>query len=126
MLASGARMSAPLPTGMTGHAHLDLAHGFRATCLVPRNAAIAALIAYRATISPLYGDVCKYYPTCSAYAVGAIQQHGVVRGSVMAAARLARCHPWAQGGIDDVRPHENFRDELTSLGFVVPSPRRKD
>ena len=119
-------MSAPLPTAMTGNGHLDVAHGWRAACLVPRNAAIAALIAYRATISPIYGDVCKYYPTCSAYAVGAIQQYGVVRGSVMAATRLARCHPWAQGGIDDVRPRTDFRDALTLHGFVVPSPRRKD
>lgn len=119
-------MSAPLPTAMTGDGHFDVARGWRATCLVPRNAAIAALIAYRATISPSYGDVCKYYPTCSAYAVGAIQQYGVVRGSVMAATRLARCHPWAQGGIDDVHPRTDFRDELTLHGFVVPSPRRKD
>lgn len=119
-------MSAPLPTAMTGEAHFDLARGWRATCLAPRNAAIAALIAYRATISPIYGDVCKYYPTCSAYAVGAIQQYGAVRGSVMAATRLARCHPWAQGGIDDVHPRTDFRDELTHHGFVVPSPQRKD
>jgi putative membrane protein insertion efficiency factor len=45
-------------------------------------------------------SVCKYYPSCSAYAVGAVQQHGLVKGSALTAARLARCHPWARGGID--------------------------
>ena len=118
--------SATLPMASVGDGHLEASSAIRSIPLLPRNTVLSLLHGYRATISHAYGDVCKYYPTCSAYAVGAIQQHGVVRGSVMAAARLARCHPWAQGGIDDVRPHENFRDELTSLGFVVPSPRRKD
>ncbi|PZU37401.1 MAG: membrane protein insertion efficiency factor YidD [Microbacterium sp.] len=119
-------MSAPLPTAMTGHGYLDAGHAWRAACLVPRNTAIAALIVYRATVSPLYGDVCKYYPTCSAYAVGAVQQYGVLRGSLMAASRLARCHPWAQGGIDDVPVRENVGNDLTPRGFVVPSSLRKD
>lgn len=92
--------------------------------LIPRNALLAFLHSYRATVSHTYGDVCKYYPSCSAYAVGAVQQHGAVIGSAMAAARIARCHPWAAGGIDDVRPHDHFRHELTRHGFVVP--RRKD
>jgi uncharacterized protein len=119
-------MSNPLPTAMTGSAHLDFHHGWQALCVTPRNAAIAALLGYRATISHVYGDVCKYYPSCSAYAVGAIQQHGVIVGSAMTAARIARCHPWAKGGIDEVRPHDDFRYALTRHGFVAPSPRRKD
>jgi putative membrane protein insertion efficiency factor len=90
--------------------------------LLPRNAGLALLHTYRATISHAYGDVCKYYPSCSAYAVGAVQQHGLVKGSVLTAARLARCHPWARGGIDDVPLHRSFRHELTRHGFVVPSP----
>ncbi len=88
--------------------------------LLPRNVCVAVLTAYRAVISPLYGDVCRYYPSCSAYAVGAVQQHGAIKGSAMAAARIARCHPWAAGGIDDVPLHAHFRHELTSHGFVVP------
>lgn len=92
--------------------------------LIPRNVAIAVLTAYRAVISPIYGDVCKYYPSCSAYAVGAIQQHGAVLGSARAAARIGRCHPWAQGGIDDVPLRDDFRYELTPRGFVMPL--RKD
>lgn len=91
--------------------------------LVPRNVGLALLHGYRATVSHLYGDVCKYYPSCSAYAVGAVQQHGLVKGSALTAARLVRCHPWAAGGVDDVPLHEGFRYQLTRHGFVVP-PRK--
>jgi putative membrane protein insertion efficiency factor len=97
---------------------------WRMAPLLPRNAALALLHGYRATISHVYGDVCRYYPSCSAYAVGAVQQHGAVKGAAMAAARIARCHPWAAGGIDDVPAHRDFRHDLTPHGFVVPL--RKD
>ncbi len=63
---------------------------------------IGLLKAYRLLISPLYGQVCRYYPSCSAYALGAVQHHGAVRGSWLAVRRLARCHPWAAGGYDPV------------------------
>jgi putative membrane protein insertion efficiency factor len=65
---------------------------------------IGLLRAYRALISPLYGPVCRYYPTCSAYALDAVREHGSARGSWLAARRLARCHPWAAGGFDPVPP----------------------
>ncbi|WP_309065971.1 membrane protein insertion efficiency factor YidD [Microbacterium sp.] len=96
----------------------------RSIPLLPRNAVLAFLVAYRAVISPLYGDVCRYYPSCSAYAVGAVQQHGAVRGAVLSAWRVLRCNPWSKGGVDDVRPHAHFRYDLTPRGFVVPA--RKD
>ncbi len=113
-----------LPSYALGHAHLNAVDAARALPLVPRNAVLALLHGYRATISHLYGDVCRYYPSCSAYAVGAVQQHGALKGAALAAARLSRCHPWAEGGVDDVPPHEHFRFDLTRHGFVVP--RRKD
>ena len=113
-----------LPATSYGTAPLLPAFSLRGLLVAPRNAGIALLIAYRATISKTYGDVCRYFPSCSAYAVGAVQQHGLVRGSWQAAARIARCHPWADGGEDDVRPHPNFRYDLTPRGFVVPL--RKD
>lgn len=113
-----------LPASARGEAHLDPADVLRAVPLLPRNLALALLHGYRATISHTYGDVCKYYPSCSAYAVGAVQQHGAIVGVALTAARLARCHPWAQGGIDDVRPNPRFAHQLTPHGFVVPL--RKD
>jgi putative membrane protein insertion efficiency factor len=93
--------------------------------LLPRNAAVAALIAYRTAISPLYGEVCRYYPSCSAYAMHAIAQHGAVLGSGLALRRIARCHPWAAGGVDDAPPKKNFRYTVTPRGFVVPASHRK-
>lgn len=60
------------------------------------------LRAYRALISPLYGQVCRYHPSCSAYALEAVEKHGALRGSWLAVRRLGRCHPWAAGGYDPV------------------------
>jgi len=116
--------SATLPSYTRGEAAFDTASLPSSIPLLPRNAVIGFLHGYRATVSKVYGDVCKYYPSCSAYALGAVQQHGAVKGAALAAARVLRCHPWAAGGIDDVPPHAHFRYNLTSHGFVVP--RRKD
>ncbi|GLJ60813.1 MULTISPECIES: membrane protein insertion efficiency factor YidD [Microbacterium] len=113
-----------LPASATGSARFRVSDAVRALPLLPRNAGLVLLHGYRATISHLYGDVCKYYPSCSAYAVTAVQQHGLVKGSGLAAMRIARCHPWAAGGEDDVTPHPRFRYDLTRHGFVVPL--RKD
>ena len=63
---------------------------------------VALLRAYRAVISPLYGQVCRYHPSCSAYALEAVQVHGSLCGSWLAGRRLARCHPWSPGGYDPV------------------------
>lgn len=57
---------------------------------------------WRAVISPLYGDVCKFYPTCSEYALHSFESHGAVRGTVLTTKRLVRCHPWSLGGYDPV------------------------
>ena len=88
--------------------------------LLPRNACVAILRAYRATVSPLYGDVCRYYPSCSRYALEAIQQHGAVKGIGLGAWRIVRCHPWAAGGIDDVPAPRTTKYSLTRSGFVTP------
>jgi uncharacterized protein len=63
---------------------------------------IGLLRAYRFLISPLYGQVCRYHPSCSAYALEAVTEHGALRGSWLALRRLLRCHPWAAGGYDPV------------------------
>lgn len=112
-----------LPAYSTGSGQLSASTMLSSVPLLPRNAGLVLLHGYRATISHLYGDVCKYYPSCSAYAVGVVQQHGLVKGSALTAARLARCHPWAKGGVDDVPLRADFRHQLTRHGFVVP-PRK--
>ena len=93
--------------------------------LLPRNCAVVLLRGYRAAISPLYGDVCRYYPSCSRYTLEAIQEYGVIRGGALGAWRILRCHPWAKGGVDDVpHRHEHGLTE-TSFGFVVSSGHGK-
>ena len=87
--------------------------------LAPRNACIAVLTAYRKTISPLYGDVCRYYPSCSHYTLQAIQQHGAVKGIGLGAWRLLRCNPFSKGGVDDVPAPKREKYTLTSFGFVT-------
>ncbi|WP_395638211.1 membrane protein insertion efficiency factor YidD [Pseudolysinimonas sp.] len=89
--------------------------------LLPRNVCVLILRGYRAVISPLYGDVCRYYPSCSAYALGSIQQHGVIKGVALGSWRLLRCHPWARGGVDDVRVASVPRYRITNFGFVIPA-----
>ena len=58
--------------------------------------------AWRAVVSPLYGPVCKYYPSCSAYGLEALKLHGAVKGSALAVWRILRCNPWSRGGVDPV------------------------
>jgi putative membrane protein insertion efficiency factor len=65
---------------------------------------IVAIEGYRHLVSPFLGQRCRFYPSCSAYAVGAIQTHGATRGLWLAARRLVRCHPWNAGGVDPVPP----------------------
>ena len=59
---------------------------------------------YKLTISPFLGQRCRFYPSCSDYAVEAIRMHGAMRGSLPAGARLCKCHPWHAGGFDPVPP----------------------
>ncbi len=67
-----------------------------------RGALILLLRAYKMLVSPLLPAACRYVPTCSEYAVGAVAKHGVLRGGGLAAMRLARCHPFHRGGFDPV------------------------
>jgi putative membrane protein insertion efficiency factor len=57
---------------------------------------------YKTVISPVLPPSCRYYPTCSTYAMEAIQKHGPFRGVWMGLKRIARCHPWHEGGYDPV------------------------
>lgn len=67
-----------------------------------RRILIGLIRVYQYLISPLLGPRCRFYPTCSHYAVEAIKVHGVARGSYLALRRVLRCHPWHPGGIDPV------------------------
>ena len=81
---------------------------------VVRWIALAPIVAYQRTISPLLPRRCKYEPTCSAYATQAIKEFGILRGLVLAAWRLLRCNPWSHGGHDPVEAQRLFRPRGTS------------
>jgi uncharacterized protein len=84
---------------------------------------IGLIKAWRLLISPLYGQVCRYYPSCSAYALRAVSVHGAVKGSWLTVRRLLRCHPWAPGGYDPVpgtpEAEEEIRDQALRSSRIV-------
>jgi len=67
-----------------------------------RSLLVASIRIYQNTLSPILGPRCRFYPSCSHYAVEAIERHGAARGSLLAAKRIARCHPLNAGGFDPV------------------------
>ena len=71
---------------------------------LPQRLLIALVRAYRLFLSPWLGSACRFEPTCSAYALQALQQQGAAAGSYLTLRRLARCHPWCEGGHDPVPP----------------------
>ena len=70
---------------------------------------IAPIRLYQHLVSPLLGPRCRYYPTCSAYAVDAVRSFGILRGLVLATWRVVRCNPWSLGGVDRVEGQRLFR-----------------
>ena len=67
-----------------------------------RAALIALVKGYRLLLSPWIGSACRFTPTCSAYSLQALERHGAAAGSYLTVARIARCHPWCTGGLDEV------------------------
>ncbi len=70
---------------------------------------------YQYAISPMMASHCRHTPTCSQYAVEAIQHHGAIKGSYLAGTRILRCHPWAEGGYDPVPGTEPVRNNVPEL-----------
>ncbi len=75
---------------------------------VLRELVLLPLLAYRKLISPALPPRCKYYPSCSAYAVEAVRELGLIRGSIVAGWRLLRCNPWSLGGVDELADRRLF------------------
>ena len=86
-----------------------------------REIAIAPLRLYRRYVSPGLPARCKYHPSCSEYAIGAVRRYGILRGAMLAAWRLLRCNPWSHGGVDFVEDQSLFR----SRGEAEPRIQRQ-
>ncbi|WP_125775637.1 membrane protein insertion efficiency factor YidD [Antribacter gilvus] len=76
---------------------------------LPAAVLVGMIRVYQTFISPMTGPTCKYYPSCSQYAVIALKRHGALRGLGLALWRLLRCNPWSLGGVDDVPPARGAR-----------------
>jgi putative membrane protein insertion efficiency factor len=77
---------------------------------------LAPLHLYRRVISPALPSRCRYYPSCSTYAVEAVREYGVIRGSVLAAWRVMRCNPLSRGGFDHVHDQRLFNSPDATAG----------
>jgi uncharacterized protein len=80
---------------------------------VLRRAVTLPIRAYQYAISPMLGPRCKYYPSCSEYAVQAVEGYGILRGLVLAGWRLLRCNPFSRGGYDPVEAQRLFKSRGT-------------
>lgn len=112
-----------------------LPHGFTARIgyvllMAPRMPVVWVMRGYRAVISPLYGDVCKYYPSCSKYALDAFEVTGLIRGTALTVWRLVRCNPFSRGGVDyvpgSVLERRSTEFNAKKNGTMVPDPSSND
>jgi len=71
---------------------------------------------YQLLLSSMLGQNCRFYPTCSNYAIEALRTHGAARGSLLAVRRVCRCHPWNPGGVDLVPPAQHKDSSTTACG----------
>lgn len=77
---------------------------------------VGLLRGYQILLSPMLGQRCRFYPTCSNYAIEAIRVHGAGRGGLLAARRLCRCHPFHPGGVDPVPPKQDQPTSTAACG----------
>ena len=92
--------------------------------LLPRNIVITPVVLWRKIVSPLYGNVCRYYPSCSSYGLQSLQRRGLIVGVPATIWRILRCNPWSSGGVDEVRDAPSWI-AVGQLGFVSPAIERK-
>jgi putative membrane protein insertion efficiency factor len=85
-----------------------------------RSVLLAPIVAYQRYVSPALPRRCKYYPTCSDYAIDAIREVGILRGSILAAWRLVRCNPFSHGGYDPVENRPFFKSAGERPGSKPP------
>ena len=85
------------------------AEGARSRVTWFRSLAVLPIRVYQRLLSPVFGQRCKYYPSCSEYAAQAIGRFGILRGLVLAGWRLLRCNPWSHGGFDPVEDQRLFK-----------------
>ena len=96
---------------------------------IPRTVVLFLLRVYKRAVSPLFLPACRYVPSCSEYAMEAVDRHGVARGSMMAIWRVFRCHPFAKGGIDPVVQPQTLKPKLVepeSSGMAVHGDRETE
>ena len=100
----------------------------RALVQAPRWLLLILVRGYRLLLSPWVGNVCRYYPSCSQYALDALNRHGALGGSTWAAWRVLRCNPWSLGGCDPVPDHRPFQGLFTRLPLAAgddsPEPKK--
>ena len=87
---------------------------------IPRLTLVGLITIYQWTLSPLLGPRCKYHPSCSHYAVGALTTHGALKGTVLGAWRIVRCNPWSLGGLDPVPDKGRWLPDILPNGEVRP------
>ncbi|MDQ3058928.1 MAG: membrane protein insertion efficiency factor YidD [Pseudomonadota bacterium] len=92
---------------------------------MPQASLIALVKAYRLLLSPWLGSACRFEPSCSAYSLQALQQHGAAIGAYLTLRRLGRCQPWCEGGHDPVPPAQcaSFFSRLLAPAVSLPSKK---
>ena len=90
---------------------------------LPRQTLMAAVRGYRYLLKPWLGNACRFEPSCSAYALQALQRHGALRGTALTGWRILRCQPWCDGGCDPVpeTPPNPAAGLFTRLGLHSPA-----
>jgi uncharacterized protein len=86
-----------------------------------RYVGIALVRIYQLVLSPLTPNTCKYHPSCSQYAIDALREYGLLRGSILASWRLLRCNPWSRGGVDYAKDQRLFKRQQNGVPAGPPA-----